>query len=160
MHLACVLDNSAQQFVQLEALDQQCWVVIIKLVLAQCHLQCCDVEQAKGKVYRSRVDLHGMLGALFENVNEMMPHALARLESKVRPVVPLHNHTATYCTDHSCSFSPVTTQHIVHACPSCNLHTAALIPTQQHVMTQTICLHTMPFILYLCMHLLIKRLTK
>lgn len=160
MHVACVLDNSAQQFVQLEALDKQCSVVIIKLVLAQCHLQWCDVEQAKGKVYRSRVDLHGMLGALFENVNEMMPHALARLESKVRPVIPLHNHTATYCTDHSCSFSPVTTQHIVHACPSCNP------PCSRFESNSTACHDTnnvltrMPFILCVCMHLLIKRLTK
>ena len=50
-------------------------------------MKCHDAEQGKGQVYRSRVDLHGMMSAMFENVNETMPHALARVESKVRPVI-------------------------------------------------------------------------
>ena len=50
----------------------------------------CIAEQAKGQMYRSRVDLHGLLGAQFENVNKTMPHALARLESKVSLVLSLH----------------------------------------------------------------------
>ncbi|KAL3130461.1 hypothetical protein ABBQ38_008282 [Trebouxia sp. C0009 RCD-2024] len=40
------------------------------------------IIMGKGQVYRSRVDLHGMMSAMFENVNEAMPHALARLQSK------------------------------------------------------------------------------
>ncbi|DBB07279.1 TPA: hypothetical protein ACH3X3_008783 [Trebouxia sp. C0006] len=35
----------------------------------------------KGQGFRSRIDMHQMLGSMFDNVNKM-PHALARLDSK------------------------------------------------------------------------------
>ena len=39
--------------------------------------------QAKGQMFRSRMDVHSMLGPLFEFVNDSMPRTLARVESNV-----------------------------------------------------------------------------
>ena len=61
--------------------------------------QRCAAEQAKGQMYRSRMDLHEILGPFFEDVTD----ALARFESKVRLFLSPHPGLMPHmlCTHHA-----------------------------------------------------------